>query len=933
VEIIYLTNNSQVISQLIYLYITILRLVFKKLVFNIRHFFLTFQSSFIPDVMKKALTFILFACFTGSFYLVKAQQSVNTYPFQDPSLSIEERVADLISRMTLKEKADQLLYTAPAIPRLGIPAYNWWNEALHGVARAGYATVFPQSITIANSWDEGLMYNVANTISDEARAKYHEFQRRGKRGIYQGLTFWSPNINIFRDPRWGRGHETYGEDPYLTGRMGYQFVRGMQGDDPTYLKTVATAKHYAVHSGPEPLRHSFNAKVSEVDLRETYLPAFRTLIVDAGAYSVMGAYNMFRDFPCCANPILYGILRNEWGFEGYIVSDCWAISDFYKYQNYAKDAAEAAAQAVKAGTDLECGFDYGNLMAAIERDLLTEDDIDIAAKRIFTARFKLGMFDPDEMVPYAQIPFFVNCSDYNKTLARRAAQKSVVLLKNSNNILPLNKDIKTIAVIGPNADNFESLIGNYNGIPKDPVTILKGIKNKLKPETTIVYAEGSDLAEGIHNLTVIPSRYLQTPDGRQGAFGEYFDNREMKGDPVFTRVDDQINFYWEHLSPRYDMADDDFGVHWTTYLVPPETGTYALGGWGSSGYEILLDGKRIIADRNEHHAFHKEYSADLQAGQKYKIEALYRNYAGDADMKLLWAPPRPNLTEEAVRAAREADAVVLVLGLSQRLEGEEMSIKIEGFLGGDRTNLNLPAVQEQLFEAVTATGKPVIVILMNGGALSVNKVQEKAAAILLAGYPGQEGGNAVADVLFGNYNPAGRLPVTYYKAIDQIPAFENYDMKGKTYRFFDQEPLYPFGYGLSYTSFSYSNLLIPEKVTAGEKVPVKVTVTNTGEKAGDEVIQLYLTDEKASTPRPIRQLEGFERITLDTGESKEVEFILEPRQFSIINKEDKRVIEPGYFTISIGGKQPGFKGYLDPQFTQVLTGRVRLSGREVPFEN
>lgn len=572
-------------------------------------------------------------------------------------------------------------------------------------------------------------------------------------------------------------------------------------------------------------------------------------------------------------------------------------------------------------------------MTAIERDLLTEDDIDIAAKRIFTARFKLGMFDPDEMVPYAQIPFFVNCSDYNKTLARRAAQKSVVLLKNSNNILPLNKDIKTIAVIGPNADNFESLIGNYNGIPKDPVTILKGIKNKLKPETTIVYAEGSDLAEGIHNLTVIPSRYLQTPDGRQGAFGEYFDNREMKGDPVFTRVDDQINFYWEHLSPRYDMADDDFGVHWTTYLVPPETGTYTLGGWGSSGYEILLEGKRIIADRNEHHAFHKEYSADLQAGQKYKIEALYRNYAGDADMKLLWAPPRPNLTEEAVRAAREADAVILVLGLSQRLEGEEMSIKIEGFLGGDRTNLNLPAVQEQLFEAVTATGKPVIVILMNGGALSVNKVQEKAAAILLAGYPGQEGGNAVADVLFGDYNPAGRLPVTYYKAIDQIPAFENYDMKGKTYRFFDQEPLYPFGYGLSYTSFSYSNLLIPEKVTAGEKVPVKVTVTNTGEKAGDEVIQLYLTDEKASTPRPIRQLEGFERITLDTGESKEVEFILEPRQFSIINKEDKRVIEPGYFTISIGGKQPGFKGYLDPQFTQVLTGRVRLSGREVPFKN
>ncbi len=882
--------------------------------------------------MKKVLSLSLLV-FLFAVLFTSAQQSDYQYPFRNPSLSTDDRVNDLVSRMTLKEKAGQLVYTAPAIPRLGIPAYNWWNEALHGVARAGYATVFPQSITIANSWDEDLMYNVANTISDEARAKYHEFQRRGKTGIYQGLTFWSPNINIFRDPRWGRGHETYGEDPYLTGRMGSQFVRGMQGTDTKYLKTVATAKHYAVHSGPEPLRHSFNAKVSEVDLRETYLPAFRTLIVDAGAYSVMGAYNMFRDFPCCANPILYGILRNEWGFEGYIVSDCWAISDFYKYQNYAKDGAEASAQAVKAGTDLECGFDYGNLMTAIERDLLTEGDIDIAVKRIFTARFKLGMFDPDEMVPYAQIPFFVNCSDYNNTLAREAARKSVVLLKNRDRILPLSKEIKTLAVVGPNADNFEALIGNYNGIPIDPVTVLRGIKNKVKPDTEIIYAEGSDLAEGIHNLSVIPSRYLQTPDGRQGALGEYFNNREMKDEPVFTRVDDQINFYWEHFSPRFDMPDDDFGVRWTTYLIPPVSGTYALGSWGSSGYEVLLDGKRIISDRNEHHAFHKEYSAELQADRKYKIEVLYKNYSGDADMKLLWAPPRPGLTEEAVRAAKEADAVVLVLGLSQRLEGEEMSITIEGFLGGDRTNLNLPEAQEQLFEAVAATGKPVIVVLMNGGALSVNKVQEKAAAILLAGYPGQQGGNAVADVLFGDFNPAGRLPVTYYKSIDQIPAFENYDMAGKTYRYFSQEPLYPFGYGLSYTTFSYSNLSIPDKAVAGEKVKVAVKVTNTGKVEGDEVVQLYLADEKASTPRPIRQLEGFERVTLKPGESKDVEFVLEPRQFSIINKKDKRVIEPGYFTISVGGKQPGFKGYLDPQFTQVLTGRIRLTGKELPFSN
>ena len=883
--------------------------------------------------MRKLFSIIPLLTLLLLTFNITAQQQASVFPFRNTSLSTEERVNDLISRMTLQEKADQLLYTAPAITRLGVPAYTWWNEALHGVARAGYATVFPQAITIANSWDETLMLSVANAISDEARAKYHEFQRRGKTGIYQGLTFWSPNINIFRDPRWGRGHETYGEDPYLTGRMGYQFVRGMQGDDPKYLKTVATAKHFAVHSGPEPLRHQFNAKVSEVDLRETYLPAFRTLVVDAGVYSVMGAYNMFRDFPCCANPILYGILRNEWGFKGYIVSDCWAVSDFYKFTHFAKDAAEAAADAVKAGTDLECGVDYKNLVEAVNRGLLTEADINIAVKRVFTARFKLGMFDPDAIVPYSQIPFFVNCSDYNNSLSREAAQKSIVLLKNANNILPLKKNLKTIAVIGPNADNFEALIGNYNGIPKDPVTVLRGIKTKVEPDTKILYAEGSDLAEGVHNLTPIPSRYLLTEDGRQGAFGEYFNSTEMSGKPLFTRVDDNIDFYWEHLSPRQDMPDDNFGIKWTTWLVPPESGTYYIGSWGSSGYDIVLEGKKIISERNEHSAFHKEYQVDFQAGKKYKVEVYYRNYSGDADIKLLWARPRVGLVDKALAAAKDADAVILVLGLSQRLEGEEMPIKLEGFSGGDRTNLNLPAVQEQLLNAIAATGKPVIVVLNSGGALSINNAQEKAAAIILAGYGGQQGGNAVADVLFGDYNPAGRLPVTYYKSIDQIPAFENYDMTGKTYRFFTKEPLFPFGYGLSYTSFTYSNLSIPEKAIAGDKVKVRITVTNSGKVDGDEVVELYLTDEKASTPRPIRQLEGFKRINLKPGESKNVEFVLEARQFSIINNKEKRVIEPGYFTISVGGKQPGFKGYLDPLSTQVLIGRIRFTGKEVPFSN
>jgi beta-glucosidase len=409
--------------------------------------------------------------------------SQTKFQFQNTSLSTQERVENLLSEMTLQEKIDQMIYNSPAITRLGIPEYNWWNESLHGVARAGYATVFPQSISIAASWDTELIHTVANAISDEARAKHHEFARRGLRKIYQGLTFWSPNINIFRDPRWGRGHETYGEDPYLTGQMGLQFVKGLQGDDPNYLKVVATAKHFAVHSGPEPLRHVFDANISERDFRETYLPAFRTLVVDGDVYSIMGAYNRFRGESCCASTELSGILRDEWGFQGYIVSDCWAISDIWQYHKISKDAAEAAALAVLRGTDLECGATYKALPEAVKRGLLTEKDLDVSVGRLMTARFKLGMFDPDEKVPYAQIPFSVNNNPANDHLARVAAQKSIVLLKNANKALPLKKNLARIAVIGPNADEIESLWGNYNGIPSNPVTVLQGIKNKVAPQT------------------------------------------------------------------------------------------------------------------------------------------------------------------------------------------------------------------------------------------------------------------------------------------------------------------------------------------------------------------------------------------------------------------------------------------------------------------
>ena len=855
---------------------------------------------------------------------VVSAQYVN-FEFLDYNLPVEERVDILVSQMTVQEKIDQMVYTSKAIPRLGVPEYNWWNEALHGVARAGYATVFPQSITIAGSWDEELMFRVAEAISDEARAKHHDYVRRGKRGIYQGLTFWSPNINIFRDPRWGRGHETYGEDPHLTGRMGMQFVKGLQGDDPKYLKVVATAKHYAVHSGPEPLRHEFNALVSERDLHETYLPAFRTLVKDGGAWSVMCAYNQFRDYPCCANTELDNILRNDWGFQGYVVSDCWAISDFFKFQDFSEDAAEASAVAVKSGTDLNCGNSYPHLSEALKRGIISEADLDVAVKRLFTARFKLGMFDPDEVVPYAQIPIGINTSDENSALALEAAKKSIVLLKNEKSTLPLSKDIKKLAVIGPNADNWEALVGNYNGISKKPVTVLAGIQSKLK-NAEILFAEGAHLADGVSNLHPVPVQYLLTEKGEPGVVGEYFSNAKLEGEPVFTRIDKNIDFYWESNSPSPGLPDDDFSIRWTGYLVPPVTGTYSIGSWGMPTLDVWLEGERILRQNSEHHAFHQEKAVKLEAGKKYKFVYEYKNWYGDGDARLMWALPDPDMQKQAVDIARQADAVVLVLGLSQRLEGEEMPIQVDGFAGGDRTHLMLPKTQRDLLAAIEKTGKPVVLVLLNGSALAVNEAEERIPAILSAGYPGQEGGNAVADVLFGDYNPAGRLPVTYYKSVDQLPPFDEYDMSNRTYRYFQDEPLYPFGYGLSYTTFKYDNLELPSSVQAGEPVKVKVKVTNTGNVAGDEVVQLYLKDEEASTPRPVHQLEGFKRINLKPGQSDVVEFELTPRQFSMIGTDDTRVIEPGWFVISAGGGQPGAKG----AFT--VSERINLTGNIVKID-
>jgi len=817
--------------------------------------------------------------------------------YKDPNQPIEKRVDDLLSRMTLEEKASQLLSASPAVDRLGVPAYDWWNECLHGVARAGRATVFPETIGVAATWDTNLVFRMATAISDEARAKHHEFVRRGKRGIYQGLTFWTPNINLFRDPRWGRGMETYGEDPYLTSRMAVQFIRGLEGDDPKYLKTVATAKHYAVHSGPESTRHEFDARVSETDLRDSYLPHFEAAIKEGGAFSVMCAYNSVDGLPACANPRLLGdILRGEWGFRGYVVSDCGAVGDIYGGHHAAKTATEGVAMAVKAGTDLDCGMEYLNVVPAVRQGLLTEKDVDTALRRLLTARFKLGMFDPPEMVRWAQIPYSVNDSAEHQKLALEVARKSIVLLKNEGGVLPLNRATKTIAVIGPNADAVDVLLGNYNGEPSHPVTPLAGIRQKVGAGTQVLYARGSDLADGMPLFETVPAKALfisDNPARGNGLHAEYYNTAAFDGHayfsqafvseatrkaavvpvnprPLFTRIDPLIHFDWRDGAPRKDMDDDNFGVRWTGYLAPPVSGKYQLGATGLNAFEVYLDGKRLVSRNNVHERGYEYETVDLQAGKMYPIRVDFHEVHGDADIRLVWAPPHGNYEEDAVKVAGQADVVLMFLGLSPRLEGEEMKVQVEGFSGGDRVRLGIPREQEALLQRVSALGKPVVLVLLNGSAVAVNWAREHVPAIVELWYPGQAGGTALADVLFGDYNPAGRLPVTFYKSEDQLPPFDDYSMKGRTYRYFKGDPLYPFGYGLSYTTFTYRNLRAPQEARAGSPVKVSVEVENSGKRDGEEVVQLYVDH-----PGVVRELLGFERVPLRAGEKKTVEFTVQ----------------------------------------------------------
>lgn len=843
-------------------------------------------------------------------------------PWLDTTRSFEERAASLVAQMTLEEKAAQMANGAPAIPRLGVPAYDWWNEALHGVARAGGATVFPQAIGMAATFDVPLMAQTADVISDEARAKHHEFARHDQRGRYQGLTFWSPNINIFRDPRWGRGQETYGEDPYLTARMGVAFVKGLQGDDPKYRKLDATAKHFAVHSGPEADRHTFDAKPTERDLRETYLPAFEALVKEGEVDAVMGAYNrVYGESASASKFLLQDVLRGEWGFKGYVVSDCWAIVDIWKHHKIVATPEEAAALAVKNGTQLDCGDTYApSLPVAVRKGLIPEAEVDAALAQLFTARMRLGMFDPPEQVRWAGIPYSVNQSPQHDALSRKVAQESIVLLKNDG-VLPLSRDIRRIAVIGPTADDTMALLGNYYGTPTAPVTILQGIR-EAAPNAQVVHARGVDLVEGRDDPAATPliePQYLRPAAGstERGLRGEYFRSRDLGGKPALVRVDSQIGFRWDRGSPTDNLMArgeahggqsvpaDDFSIRWSGQLLPPVSGTYRIEAAANDGFRLYLDGKRVLDHWEQSDRLRADsVTVDLEGGRAYDIRLEYYEGERDAGVRLAWSMPgaKPPF-EEALQVARESDVVIFVGGLTGDVEGEEMTVNYPGFAGGDRTDTRLPETQRKLLEALHATGKPVVMVLTTGSALAVDWAKQNLPAILVAWYPGQRGGNAVADVLFGDVSPAGRLPVTFYKAGEKLPAFDDYAMRGRTYRYFEGEPLYPFGHGLSYTRFDYSGLALDRaRATADQPVQVSVKVKNSGSRASDEVVQLYLQPVDPKRERARRELRGFQRIHLKPGEARDVTFTLTPaRDLRTWDEQrDAYSVDPGAYEVQVG---------------------------------
>ncbi len=855
---------------------------------------------------------ILFWALFGSAARSAAQAAnpSGTPSYLNPSQPIAVRADDLISRMTLEEKASQLVNQARAIPRLQVPAYDWWSEALHGVANAGTATVFPEPIGLAATFDAPLIHKMAVVIGTEGRAKHNQAVRADRRDIMEGLDFWSPNINIFRDPRWGRGQETYGEDPFLTGRMGVAFVTGLQGDDPKYIRVVSTPKHFAVHSGPEPSRHSIDVQVSKHDMEDTYLPAFRATVTEGKAGSVMCAYNRVNGEPACANKfLLKDQLREAWKFHGYVVSDCDAIVDIYGGHRFTKSLAEAAAVAMKTGMDNECAdfftqatdnSDYVKYLDAVKQGLLSEKEMDVALKRLFTARFRLGMFDPPEIVPYAQTPDSEIDSDAHRELALEAARESIVLLKNDG-VLPFNAGIRKIAMFGPLAESVRVLHGNYSGTASHATTALEGMRQQFAA-AQVTFLPGMNF---LRQQTVVPTSALSTDEGQPGLRAEYFAGEKIEGTPQAVRVDSSVNLQLFHpdafaLPPPSGMKD--FSARWTGFLTPAESGSYEVGLVGSMN-RLWLDGKLIVDDPALHDPTPTTANLKLDKGHRYAVKIEFTR--GGFGTKLVWLNVIADPIGEAVASARQADVAVAVVGITSQLEGEEMKVEVPGFKGGDRTSLDLPKPEEDLLEALKGTGKPLVVVLMNGSALSVNWANENANAILDAWYSGEEGGTAIAQTLAGVNNPAGRLPVTFYKGVEQLPPFEDYSMKNRTYRYFEGPPLYPFGYGLSYSKFEYANLkLSASTLKAGDPVSVEVDVKNTSERDGDEVVELYLSFPK-SPGAPKRALRGATRVRVARGETQHVHFALDARDLSEVNGNGDRVVAAGSYRISVGGGQPG----------------------------
>ena len=879
-----------------------------------------------------AIALLIVACAVTAVHGADAAPASARY--LDVRRPLAARVADLVRRLTLEEEASQMVNHARAIPRLGVPDYDWWSEALHGVlSPTGAVTVFPEPIGLAATFDPELIRKLGEIIALEGRARYELARRAGRTGLFEGLTFFSPNINIFRDPRWGRGQETYGEDPWLTSRMGIAFIRGLQGDDRDHPRVVATAKHFAVHSGPEPLRHGFDARVSRHDLEDTYLPAFRAAVLEGRVASIMCAYNAVNGVPACANGSLLGDrLRHDWKFAGYVVSDCDAITDIYAQHHFASAPAQARALAVRAGLDNEClpvfsdsaseaaappAPEYQVYVDAVRQGLLRKQDLDAAVARSLRWRFALGMFDPPRPMLRAPAPEDRIDIPAHRALALESAQRSIVLLKN-NGLLPLPSTIHSIAVVGPLADQRNVLLGNYHGTPARSTTVLEGVRRAF-PTAQVAYERSADLPG---DPAPVPAAWLSTDEGQPGLRAEYFAGPAVSGVPFLVRVEASAGTNPALRVPTPPGATAH-SIRWSGWLTPPESGNWQLGLRGLLA-SLSLDGKMIVDMRAPSAPMVKSARVALLAGHRYAIALECAPVFASIELVASLELSAEIQAQRAAAAVTHADAVVAVVGITSQLEGEEAPIDIPGFKGGDRTTLELPAMEQSMLEALKATGRPLVVVLMNGSALAVNWAQQNADAILEAWYPGEEGGNAVADTLVGASNPAGRLPVTFYKDIGQLPPFEDYSMAQRTYRYFGGEPLYPFGFGLSYSTFAYGGLaLSAPTLKAGKPLMVQVRVTNTSRRDGDEAVQLYLEFPKwPGAPR--RALRAFERVHLRAGESRRVTLQLAPRELSYVDAIGEHRIDPGQYTISVGGGQPG-DGTVTVSAPLMIVGQKRLA--------